>query len=118
MKRPEQELQKAIFRYVSYQYPEIVCYHIPNGGRRSKIEAAIFKSLGVIAGLPDLVIAKPIDTGLVYYGGLYLELKAPKGKVQESQKLQIEKLRKAGYKVEVCKSFDEAKLIVDNYLRL
>ena len=32
--------------------------HIPTGGRRSPIEAAILKSLGVRAGSPDLLIIR------------------------------------------------------------
>ena len=44
--------------------------HIPNGGRRSPIEAAIFKSLGVRAGSPDLLIIRAGQP-------MFLELKAP-----------------------------------------
>ena len=36
--------------------PGVFAFHCPNGGKRSKIEASIFKGLGVKAGIPDVLI--------------------------------------------------------------
>lgn len=58
MRRAEDALQRGIVQYLRAILPADgfrVCA-IPNGGRRSKIEAAIMKGLGVLAGMPDLLI--------------------------------------------------------------
>ena len=48
MNRPEQELQRAVVQLLSYAaVPGLIWYAVPNGGWRSKVEAAIFAGLGV-----------------------------------------------------------------------
>jgi hypothetical protein len=37
------------------------CAHVPNGGGRSKAEAGILKAMGVLAGMPDLLVFGPRD---------------------------------------------------------
>lgn len=34
-------------------------FHVPNGGGRSKAEAGILKAMGVLAGMPDLLVFGP-----------------------------------------------------------
>jgi len=53
-------------------------FHVPNGGKRSPIEAAILKGLGVTAGVPDIIA---IRAGHAYG----LELKADGGKPTSKQ---------------------------------
>ena len=36
----------------------IFCFHVPNGGARRPIEAAVLKGLGVTAGVPDVIAIK------------------------------------------------------------
>lgn len=61
-------------------------YHVPNGGKRSKSEAARFRAMGVKAGVPDIFLPAGIqkldsvDRGQytiirTKYNGLYIELK-------------------------------------------
>lgn len=101
-------------RYASIKYPELdLLYHIPNGGSRNKIEAARLKAQGVKAGVPDLFL--PAAKG--DYHGLYIELKRQKhGTLSADQKQWIERLRQAGYRVEVCKGFQEAANVIESYL--
>lgn len=51
----EGEEQAALFRWAQFQsgkYPELdLMFHIPNGGKRGKAEAARFKAEGVKAGV-------------------------------------------------------------------
>ena len=70
-KRAEDALQRDVARLLDYALPpDAVWFHAPNGGGRSKVEAAIFKGLGVKPGVPDLII--------LYRGRcLAIELKAP-----------------------------------------
>jgi hypothetical protein len=76
--------------------------HVPNGGYRGAIEAAIFKSLGVIAGVPDLL--------LIFSGQTYgLELKAAKGgRLSPAQIRTQAQMRQAGAVVATVTGIDEA----------
>ncbi len=124
MKRPEDSIQRSVIRYLRLQYPKVVYMAIPNGGYRSKTEAAIMSGLGVVAGAPDLFIAHtdfylPNSSipRLVPKTGLFLELKSAKGRISANQQNMIWKLLKAGYECKIAYSFDEAKNLIDNYLK-
>lgn len=54
----EDELQRAIVNWLRYALrPDVRFCHVPNGGKRRRIEAARLKGLGVEAGWPDLSLA-------------------------------------------------------------
>lgn len=103
MNRPEQDMQRDVFKHIrSRSMPGVFAFHCPNGGGRSKIEGAIFKGLGVVAGVPDIIA---INRGAVYA----LELKADKKKKPtESQNNVHNALQLAGCRVSVAYSLDEA----------
>jgi len=112
---PESEEQKALFNWwkrTPYAR-HFVMYHIPNGGRRDKITGARLKAEGVVAGVPDVFLASPRQG----FHGLYIEMKRQHGgTVQATQKELITALRQAGYRVEVCKGWWEAREVIENYL--
>ena len=110
----EQTQLFAWAQYASGKYPELaLMYHIPNGGKRSKAEAARFKAQGVKAGVPDICL--PVPRGK--YHGLYIELKRVKGgRVSEAQGEYIEALRKQGYRVKVCFGMEQARDVIVEYL--
>jgi hypothetical protein len=88
-------------------------HHSPNGGARSKIEAAILKAMGVKAGEPDLVL--PIATKKHCHG--YWELKAsPNERPTDKQIERHSMLRAGGAYVRVCHRWDEAALDMLAYL--
>ena len=66
----EDEEQIALMKWaavMSGRYPELrLMYHIPNGGARSKPEAARFKAMGVKKGVPDICIGVQFDMGGKY----------------------------------------------------
>jgi hypothetical protein len=75
--------------------------HYPAGGWRSPIEAAIFKSLGVVAGIPDILI--------VHRGQLYgLELKAVGGRATDIQSDTQAAMVRAGAIVATARGLDDA----------
>jgi VRR-NUC domain len=75
--------------------------HYPAGGWRSKREGAILKSMGARAGVPDVLIVKN--------GHLYaLELKAPGGRVSNTQSETMLALSTAGATVAVAVGLDQA----------
>ena len=88
-------------------------FHIPNGGARSKSEAARFKAEGVKAGVPDLFL--PVPRG--EYHGLFIELKRQAGgRLSDEQKEWIPALQAQGYRVEVCKGWEAAVKVIEDYL--
>ena len=70
------------------------------------------KAEGVLAGVPDVFVAKPTKK----FAGLYLEFKTPKGRVSDDQKKVIEKLQLEGYCVKVVRSCEMAWEALMEYL--
>lgn len=87
-------------------------YHVPNGGMRSKREAALFKRMGVSAGVPDLCV--PVARGGCH--GLYIELKARNGRLSEAQRKWLDALRGEGYCAFCCVGRESAIELVDAYM--
>jgi hypothetical protein len=54
---PESAIQKAVFQHLAARGCGFA-FHVPNGGWRSPIEAAILKGQGVRPGVPDLIVIK------------------------------------------------------------
>ena len=93
---------------------------MPNGGRRGKAEASIFKAMGVKAGVPDLFLPVPMvlqsQERAQNTHGLYIEMKAQGGRLQPSQKEWLQKLRSMGYCCRVCFGCEEAERVLEDYL--
>jgi hypothetical protein len=102
IRRPEQEIQRSVFEHFAWRaMPGVFAFHCPNGGWRSPVEAQIFKSLGVVAGVPDILI--------VCRGKLYaLELKATRGQLTKVQIETQARMRAAGVVVETAHGIDQA----------
>lgn len=99
----------------SGKFPELsLIFHIPNGGKRNAREAARFKRMGVKAGVPDLFL--PVPRGGCH--GLFIELKAPRGRLSDYQRVWLERLKASGYAVSVCYGCDEARRDILRYLEL
>jgi hypothetical protein len=108
-RRPEQALQRSVVERLQWRArPNIWWTHIPLGGARSKIEAAIFKGLGVRRGAPDLLIV--IDGR-----ACFLELKAPGGRVTAAQHECHAALRAAGAEVVVATDIDAALAALERW---
>ncbi|EAN1747492.1 VRR-NUC domain-containing protein [Salmonella enterica] len=88
--------------------------HVPNEGKRGPKAASEFKRAGGRAGYPDLILELPAGE----WHGLRIEMKAKGGKPTAAQLEWIERLRGVGYRAEVCYGFDEARIVVMDYLRL
>ncbi|MCR4794245.1 MAG: VRR-NUC domain-containing protein [Ruminococcus sp.] len=110
--------QTALFRWASYaqtQYEELkLMYHIPNEGKRSAATGARMKQAGLKSGVPDVCL----PTAHGGYIGLYIEIKVKPNKPTENQKRWLRALREAGHMVAVCYGFEEARDLIEKYLRL
>lgn len=113
--REEQE-QIHVFQWAKLQegkWPELRwMFHIPNGGKRSKVEAARFKAAGVKAGVPDICL--PVPRG--GYHGLYIELKASCNRATARQNEWLDYLCGAGYRTQICHGFEETVECIKKYL--
>lgn len=108
----EHDLQEGCVRWFRMQYRGEVIFAIPNGGKRDKVTARRMRDEGVTSGVPDLMIAA-VRGG---YGGLFVEMKnGSAGRVSEEQMEMMERLRKAGYRCEVVRSFEEFVSVVRTY---
>jgi hypothetical protein len=81
--------------------PDVFAFHVPLGGYRRPVEAAILKSVGTVAGIPDVLC---IFEGRVFA----LEIKTERGRVTDVQRVTHERLRRAGANVAVAFGIDEA----------
>ena len=114
----EDDEQMAVVRWAAHmmgRWPDLKwLYHIPNGGKRGKVEAARFKAMGVKAGVPDLCL--PVARG--GYHGLYIEMKRRVGgRLSPDQKDWADGLRANGYCVCRCDGWNEAVAVLEGYLR-
>ncbi len=110
--------QQCLFRWAAVSaaaHPELrLMFHIPNGGSRSRAEAGRFKAEGVKAGVPDICL--PVPRG--GYHGLFIELKRTQGgEVSPEQTAWLDALRAQGYRAEVCKGWEPAVRVIEEYLK-
>lgn len=113
MTNQESRLQQACIKWVRYQYPDLIIYAIPNGGKRNAVTGAILKAEGVLAGVADLFVAKATKDS----HGLYIEMKTAKGRQADSQRAFEEAVTREGYRYELCRSFEQFVAIIRTYLQ-
>ena len=107
--RPEDAIQRAVFQHLRQRRaPGVFAFHVPNGGKRKPIEAAILKGLGVTAGVPDVIAIKDGHT-------FALELKAPDGKPTPKQVEVMQQMQAAGATVALATGLDAAIRIIEQW---
>ena len=119
MKHREDDEQKALIQWArAYKNDAEKIIAIPNGGKRNPREAARLKAQGVTAGVPDLFL--PVMCG--GFGGLWIELKAPKtatspaGKPTAAQLAKLQQLSEDGYCTALCYGWVAARDTIVGYL--
>jgi hypothetical protein len=107
MKRPEEQIHRAVISHLAIRsMPGVFYFHPANGGRRTKAEAGIFKALGVRAGVPDLIV--------LYRSQVFgLELKAATGELTPLQRQTLNDMEVAGARTAVAHSLDEALVTLE-----
>lgn len=108
--------QKAFFRWLrmmqAQRWPNLVCFAVPNGGARDAITGARLRLEGVLAGVPDIFLAKAASGKY----GMFIEMKTKRGRVSERQRDLFPLLESAGYAVVVARGWKEAADAVELYL--
>lgn len=81
--------------------PDWIVAHIPNGGRRGRAEAAILKTMGVVPGMPDLLLIGPHPVLLM------VEMKTAGGRPSAAQTRIHAALGRLGWPVIVARSIED-----------
>ena len=132
----ELELQAQVADYLRLQYPNVLFHSDFGSGIKLTIGQAIRQKRlnGGRRSWPDLFIAKPqtvtFEDGEKYrYAGLFIELKKEGTKIYKKngelvadehireQYKMLNQLFEEGYMAEFAVGFDEAKKIIDRYLK-
>ena len=104
----EHKKQIEFIDHCRANYPDLLVFRIPNDAKRSKVNGYLSKRLGTVPGIPDTFI--PIFR-------LFIEFKSLKGTLSKNQKKAVQRLRNAGYQVEVCDSTEDAIALVENKIK-
>ena len=114
----ESQTQRQCVAWFRLQYPEHakLLFAVPNGGARSRVEAAIMKAEGVTAGVSDLIFLEPRGG----YGALCIEMKREDKSSRQSarQKEWQKAVEEAGNVYAIAKSFDDFVAIMNSYMQL
>lgn len=98
---PEEQIHRSIATYLRIKHPAILFYHPANGEKRGIQAAVRLKAMGVVPGVPDLVLIMPDGT----HG--YMEIK-PEGKyLSPVQKTFHAELRNRNVLVATVRSLDD-----------
>lgn len=92
--------QVSAVNWFECTYPGVLIFAIPNGGERNPMVAEKMRREGVRRGIPDLMIPA---------WRMFVEMKAPKGKLSEHQIERIDYLISVRYQCLVCYGFDDFK---------
>ena len=121
----EAQIQQQICEYIRLQYPDVFFTSDMAGVNLNIFVASKMKKLRCSKGVPDLMIFEARHG----YHGLFIELKRPEARVFHTkthepadehvteQIVVLNTLRSKGYCAEMVRGFDNAKIVIDWYLK-
>jgi len=121
MASPEYQLQKTCITWFRFQYPRLrmALFAIPNSNdmsalNRSKAAQVMgkLKCSGLVPGVADLFFAVP-SSGR---HGLFIEMKAPRGRQSVSQKEFEKAALQNGYGYTIVDNFEQFQETIEEYL--
>lgn len=100
MKRPEQQLHKAVAQFLDRALPEKYRWSTFPSGGGGRVRGAQLRAMGLKSGWPDILILCPDGKWCS------IELKAEKGRLSEAQERFAEW---AGPTLQVCRSIEQVE---------
>jgi hypothetical protein len=100
----EAKIQHSIMEWIRTVAPELLTFHCPNGGFRTKSEAARMKWVGVLAGIPDIIVMG--RDGRCWT----IEVKTERGVLSPEQRAIRDRLIAMRIPYVVAKSIDDVRL--------
>lgn len=129
-KQREGALQIACVKWFRLQYPAFwhLFFHPKNEAESYGKKIAINAAAGVVPGVPDLILALPsiryeenigdLSPHKAFYHALGIELKYGHTNQQSAHQKEFQAFwEAAGYKYVLCRSLEEVKQQVDDYMR-
>ena len=105
--KSEDRIQQECYLWFHNTYPELrgLLFHPANGGSRNSREGAKFKSMGVVAGVADLLF--------IFNSKLFaIELKTDIGKQSLVQKKWESQVKNQGFDYYIVRNLDEFKHLI------
>lgn len=94
--------------------PEVIWWHVPNGGQRNKLQAITLWAMGAKRGVPDLQLLWPgAAPGISEVG--FIELKKEGGRPSPEQKDLHPRLCAIGCHVGIARSLPEVRALLDRW---
>lgn len=117
----EHQHQACVVRWFNMQYPQFEgllaafnnSEYVADPAKK-KMVGAKRKALGVVKGMPDLVLF--VARG--QYHGLFIEMKKLDGKLRAEQKKQHARLIAQNFKVHTAYGWDDARNCIAEYLKM
>lgn len=100
MRQEETNLQIRCVTYLTYKYSHLLWHHSPNEGKRSDLQGAKLKKMGMQTGWPDLDIIDGNKT-------VHVEFKTSTGRQSREQKNIQKRIEEQGHIYCLCRSYDE-----------
>ena len=105
--RPEDALQITVAGFLrQFARKNIIWFHPPNGGNRGLTEGKIFKAMGVLPGVADIVVVCP-DKRVAF-----LELKSAKGGLNANQRLFRDRCEALDIRYAIARTPEEATAVL------
>lgn len=115
-KMSETQIQIQCVNWFRTQYPKLweagKLIHIANERHCSITTGRMLQKMGVRRGIPDLALFLARKE----YHALFVEMKAPNEYPRPEQRQIMASLEQDGYKCVVCRSLDEFRNIINEYL--
>lgn len=108
----EHDHQRIVVATIRRDFPDLIIFAIPNAGTASPQRGARLKEEGLLAGVPDLMVARASQG----FYGLFVEMKSLTGSASKEQKALTARLQAEGYKCAVCKGYQAALDVIREYL--
>lgn len=118
-KSNEGRIQAECFQWFHNSFPQYrgLLFHVPNENDRADsnpIQGAIRKSLGVWPGVADLICLIPRGG----HGALLIEMKDEHGQQKPAQRVWQVAVEAQNYLYVICRSLEQFKIIINEYLNL